>query len=226
MSGYSIIKKEFHGKTFQFFWTPTIEALINEIFSDNYHVFQSNLEIRPGDIILDLGANEGIFSIMMAGMFPEARIIALEPVARTYQQLRNNVFINSPVSSSISMWRIGVGGTARDEQITIDNVHSGGSSVYMTPYAASHVETIHLVTLESIFHVYQIDRCKILKIDVEGMEHETLLQTSVLPRVDHLVGEFHINKRLQSAGYSIEKLASHVQSQTKLLHYESCYMSE
>ena len=71
-----------------------------------------------------------------------------------------------------------------------------------------------------------ITRCKILKIDVEGMEHETLLNTSVLPKVDYVVGEFHINKRLQEAGYSVEKLAKHVQSQTNLLHYESCYMSE
>ena len=223
---YHIIKKEFHGKTFYFFNTPTIEALVNEIFSDNYHILQSKVEIYPGDVILDLGANEGVFSILMAGLFPSARIIALEPVGRTYKQLLANISINHINPASIQTYQLGIGGSARDEHITIDNVHSGGSSIYMTPYPASHVETIHLTTLGKLFKTHAINRCKILKIDVEGMEHETLLNTSVLPKVDHVVAEIHINKRLQSAGYSIEKLVSHIQSQTNLLHYEKCYMSE
>ena len=84
---YRIIKKEFHGKTFYFFNTPTISALINEIFADNYHIVRSGINIDPGDVILDLGANEGVFSIMMAGLFPRARIIAMEPVGRTYKHL-------------------------------------------------------------------------------------------------------------------------------------------
>ena len=223
---YHIIKKEFHGKTFYFFNTPTISALINEIFADNYHIVRSGINIDPGDVILDLGANEGVFSIMMAGLFPKARIIAMEPVNRTYKQLLANISINHINPLSITTWPMGIGGSARDERITIDNIHSGGSSVYMTPYAASHTETIHLITLDEVFKLMAITRCKILKIDVEGMEHETLLQTSVLPKVDYVVGEFHINKRLQEAGYSVEKLAKHVQAQTNLLHYESCYMSE
>jgi len=226
MSGYSIIKKEFHGKTFYFFNTPTISALINEIFADNYHIVRSGINIDPGDVILDLGANEGVFSILMAGLFPSARIIALEPVGRTYKQLLANISINHINPASILTWQMGIAGSARDEQITIDNVHSGGSSVYMTPYEASYTETIHLTTLDEIFKILAISRCKILKIDVEGMEHEALLNTSILPKVDHVVGEIHINKRLQSAGYSVEKLASHIQSQTNLLYYEKCYMSE
>ena len=174
------------------------------------------------------GTSEGraTNNIMMAGLFPRARIIAMEPVGRTYKQLLANISINHINPLSITTWPMGIGGSARDEQITIDNIHSGGSSVYMTPYAASHTETIHLATLDEVFKLMAITRCKILKIDVEGMEHETLLQTSVLPKVDYVVGEFHINKRLQEAGYSVEKLAKHVQSQTNLLHYESCYMSE
>jgi len=219
-----VIRKEFSGHTFYFHRSPTIEALINEIFSDNYHLLRSGLRIYPGDVILDLGANEGVFTIMMAAICPKAKIISLEPVAKTYRQLISNLALNH--SSNITSWKMGVGGSARTAQITIDNVHSGGSSVYMTPYPASHIETIHLTTLDEIFRMLQIDRCKILKIDVEGMEHETLLQTSVLPRVDNVVAEIHINKRLQEMGYSVEKLAAHVQSQTNLLYYEQCYMSE
>jgi len=226
MTDYHIIKKTLHGKTFYFFNTPTIEALVNEIFADNYHILQSKVEIYPGDVILDLGANEGVFSILMAGLFPKARIISLEPVARTYKQLLANISINHINPASILTWMMGIAGSARDEQITIDNVHSGGSSVYMTPYEASYTETIHLTTLDEIFKILAINRCKILKIDVEGMEHEALLNTSILPKVDHVVGEIHINKRLQAEGYSVEKLVSHIQSQTNLLYYEKCYMSE
>jgi FkbM family methyltransferase len=219
-----IIKKEFQGHTFYFHHTPTIEALITEIFSDNYHILRSGMKIYDGDVILDLGANEGVFSIMMAKLAPKARIISLEPVARTYKQLIANISMNLP--RNITTLNMGIGGFKRTEMITIDNVHSGGSSVYMTPYDVSHTEPIQITTLDTIFEMFHIDLCKILKIDVEGMEHETLLQTTMLPRVDHVVAEIHINKRLQAMGHSVEKLVNHIQSKTNLLHYEQCYMSE
>jgi hypothetical protein len=65
------------------------------------------------------------------------------------------------------------------------------------------------VTLDDIFAEHGLERCKLLKIDCEGSEHEILLSTGVLPRVEHLAGEFHINGRLRAQGHSIERLRAH-----------------
>lgn len=220
----SIIKKEFNGHTFYFHQTPTIGALINEIFSDNYHILQSGIEIRPADVILDLGANEGVFSILMAKLFPDAHVIALEPVSRTYKQMIANISLNH--LPNVMTLQLGVGNSRREDAITIDDTFSGGSSVYMTPYPGSHIESIKVMSLDELFKILNFNRCRVMKIDVEGMEHETLLQTSVLPKVDYVVAEIHINRRLQEKGYSVEKLADHIRSLTSMPYYERCYMSE
>ena len=65
------------------------------------------------------------------------------------------------------------------------------------------------LTLDDIFRSFLIDSCKLLKIDCEGSEHEILLTSRCLHRVQHLRGEFHINQHLRVQGYSIGRLARH-----------------
>lgn len=225
-----LIRYDFHGNTFYFHETPTIETLIREIFSDNYRIFQYGIKFGSRDIIFDIGANEGVFSIMLAKIFPESTIISLEPVSRTYRQLLDNVSINSV--RNIQTMRRGIGGTNRKEIIHVDNKYSGGSSVVMTPNSESFPEEIELITLEKLFHAYSIPavrRCSLLKIDIEGMEHESIDTKDslrLLPYIDNVVAEVHINKRLEAMGYSIEKFVNKVSKKTSLLHYESCKMSE
>ncbi|RPH75522.1 hypothetical protein EHM76_01465, partial [bacterium] len=64
---------EFRGHKFHFNDTRDSPGLLQEIFSDNYLVLKKNIKFEKGDVILDLGANEGFFSIMMAKLYPQAR---------------------------------------------------------------------------------------------------------------------------------------------------------
>src|SRR3972149_2781619 len=98
--GNPIIAHEFKGNKFYFNSTPQAEVLIGEIFSDNYHVLQKGIEFLPGDVILDIGACEGMFSIMMAKLFPQTRVIALEPVPRD-----NHSGGSSAVMTFTSAWQ-------------------------------------------------------------------------------------------------------------------------
>jgi hypothetical protein len=65
-------------------------------------------------------------------------------------------------------------------------------------------------TLDAVFTVNDIKHCKLLKIDIEGSEHEVLLNSSCLSRIEYLVGEFHINDNLRAQGYAIESLQEHL----------------
>jgi hypothetical protein len=68
-------------------------------------------------------------------------------------------------------------------------------------------------TLDRVFEENGIVRCRLLKIDCEGSEHEVLSTCTVLGRVDYLRGEFHINEYLREKGYSTEKLLARCKSQ-------------
>ena len=45
-------------------------------------------------IILDIGANSGVYALVAARLAPAARVIAFEPIARVAAQLRRNVALN------------------------------------------------------------------------------------------------------------------------------------
>jgi FkbM family methyltransferase len=221
------LKLEGQGKTFEFYNTPTAPSLTWEIFGDNYHVlsFRSGLKFDDGDIVVDLGANEGMFSIMIAKLFPQVTVVALEPVPRTFCQLLANIKLNNV--TNIIPYNMGVGAKDSSVDMTVCKIYSGGSSSLITFNPESHTkEHVRICTIDDLFYKEKIQHCKLLKIDIEGMEHEALYATECLDKVEYLVGEIHINERLKEEGYSIERLLEYVQSKTKVIHVDCIKMAE
>jgi FkbM family methyltransferase len=223
-----IIKHRFNDVDFYFNTTPQAEALITEIFGDNYKVFASGIdkEFQPGDVVLDLGACEGMFSIMLAKLFPFLKIIALEPVPRTFYQMLRNIGLNGV--TNIEPVNIGVAKETGKMVFSVgkDN-YSGGSTSMMTfnPETCDQVEVI-LFSLDEIFKMFKIDKLKLLKIDIEGMEYDVLYNTTRLKDVQYLSGEFHTNLKLDAKGFRIDGLANYVGRHTKLVAIEACKMAE
>jgi FkbM family methyltransferase len=216
---------EFRGKKFYFNDTPTSKALISEIFNDNYKIFERGIKFEPGDVVIDIGANEGMFSIMMAKLFPDIMVIALEPVGRTFYQMMRNIGLNGVIN--IEAVNRGVGKEKRIAAMNVHKTFSGGSSLVDTFDEQNHERV--MVTLDSIDEIwseYRLGRVKLMKIDIEGGEYAALYACKYLNKVDNLVGEFHINKYLQSRGYDIDELATWVGARTNLVHYDRCKMAE
>ena len=225
----NLISTTYNNILFQFTNTPTSPQLIHEIFTDNYKIFSRGLQFQPDDIILDIGANEGMFSIMMAKLFPFTRIIALEPVQKTFFTMIRNIGLNNV--TNIHPYNLGVGGRSnKSEIIYCDKVYSGGSSMVVTPnFESQDIVNIEVVAFDDIFDIRkfpEINRVKLLKMDIEGAEYETLYNSTCLPRVDNMVAEFHINDRLTGMGYDINELATWVGSQTKLVYFEKMRMAD
>jgi FkbM family methyltransferase len=215
---------EFRGMRFFFNDTPTLPMIVNEIFGDNYKIFERGLEFEAGDVILDIGANEGIFSIMMAKCFP-VKVISLEPVPRTYFQMIRNIGLNGV---DVEAYNVGVGGKSGSISMVVGKDLSGGSSgvqQFFDPELNFKLE-VNVLSLDEVFEKYHIDKLKLLKIDIEGMEYETLYNTSVLDRVENVVGEFHMNTFLKDKLYDMNELATYVGSKSNLIYYEKCRMAE
>lgn len=219
-----MIEHTYQGFKFYFHETPTAPALIKEIFSDNYKIIEKGLVFRDGDVILDIGANEGMFSIMMARLFPHTRIIALEPVPRTFYQMIRNIGLNG---MNITALNIGVGAERGVQNLIVSKEFSGGSTGFCTFDPKTQIKAeVDIYKLDDVFSMVGVDRVRLLKLDIEGGEHDALYASTILGKVDYMVGEFHINKMLASKGCSIDGLAKWVSERTELVHYESCYMAE
>jgi FkbM family methyltransferase len=220
-----VIEIKFQDHGFKFLDTPQAAEIIAEVFSDNYKVLENKLEIGPGDVILDLGANEGMFSIMMSKLFPETRIISYEPVPSTYLALLSNIELNS--CANITPRNLGVG----SQEFTALNINndgkSGGSSAWDTfkPFCQSQVK-VQLVTLDSIFFTEKIDRCRLLKLDIEGGEYDAIYPCHILSRVDNVVAELHTNNRIDFQSRRPDALATWIGNQCNLLSVSYCKMAE
>lgn len=153
---------------------------------------------RPGDVCVDIGANIGYFSVLMAWRaWPDGQIWAFEPQPDLYAMLSDNVTIN------------GFGGMARRHRVALSD-HQGSAemrifagyqaaSTLREPSEAfirhtemetgrlSHSLTVDLVPLDEVMRdVAAID---VLKVDAEGYEPaiirgaEQILRRSPDPRV-------------------------------------------
>lgn len=128
------------------------------------------------DVILDIGANCGVFSVLAKFSNPKCKLIAIEPGKDTYQKLKSNLelFPNT----------------------TIDNSALGdGSSLYFFDGNASYCNLFYKenentlqqntykvdsFTLPTIFQKYDIDIDKMkyfIKMDCEGGERFLLNDT-------------------------------------------------
>lgn len=204
-----MITLDFHGHKLQLV-RGGAQDLYNEVMvHDNYKMLSSGLEFSPGDIILDIGANEGYFSIMMAVLFP-VKVIAYEPTKKAFgffmENLRNNNILN------VEPHFTGISNEAGRKDLKEHPVYTTTSSAYVHAYAPN-IETCDMITLDEAIGDKKI---KLLKIDIEGGEYDALYPCTLLDRVEMVTGEFHSNEYLKSLGYTIDGLTNWLRERTKL----------
>lgn len=163
--------------------TDGITKIVSQEIRRDYQL--DDFDIQPGDTILDIGAHKGIVSCYLAKKYPQARVIAFEPVKENYAVLIENVTRNN--LTNITAHNKAVTKDGRDVQITAAPANnSGGANIYGTG------ETVNSLTLDSIFDFYEIDKLALLKIDCEGAEYEIFGSANGrLSNVSALRGEFH-----------------------------------
>jgi FkbM family methyltransferase len=219
-----LIKLEFQGIKYEFVENPDTLFLVGELFSDNYKIFNKNVTFSDGDIVLDIGANQGVFSIMMSKRFPNIKIHAFEPVPETYYLANRNIMLNEP--NNIILYNYGVSGDGKPITINWFPGSTGGASTFVANLTDQHVKSENIPTLRFDEIMKGFDRVRLLKFDCEGAEYDTFYNSTSLDRVDYAVGEIHTNKILRDKGYDINHLATFINNQTTLLYYEWCHMSD
>lgn len=126
--------------------------------------------IKPGQTVLDIGANMGCHALLMAQLAGETgRVIAFEPMSAAYARLQRNIRLNH--FSNIVVEQIGLSDSAGQAEIAfatswrldlkpgnvcIDKV----TFVTLDRYVAAHPELFH--------------RLDCIKLDVDGFEELVL----------------------------------------------------
>jgi len=129
------------------------------------------LFIRPGDIVVDAGANIGTHTVAFANLVgPTGVVHAFEPQRRNFQMLAGNVAINA--LDNVFCHQAAVGdalGQIRLPPLPPAETNFNFSAVSIVG-AAAQGESVPLVTLDSL----NLPSCRLIKIDTEGMEPQVL----------------------------------------------------
>lgn len=121
--------------------------------------------------IADVGANVGSVSIDFAYYFPEAKVIAYEPINATFQQLLSNI----RSSKNIAAYQNAVGAHTFSTEIALNKEHTINSLASAPDQDnGAGLETIHVVSLDEHLPANGISTPQIIKIDVEGYEKEVI----------------------------------------------------
>jgi FkbM family methyltransferase len=146
------------------------------------------------DTLIDVGANIGIYTVLV-GRLPEVRrILAFEPVRRNFNQLLGNVFANR-LDSKVDAHRVALGKAPEQGNIHIDPRSTGVSRLDFADCRRPRSvfreeEEVEILRFDD---VAKLDDHRIfLKIDVEGKAHDALLGMERLFRNNYVLLQVEI----------------------------------
>jgi FkbM family methyltransferase len=135
--------------------------------------FDGEHQIRTGDVVLDCGANVGVFvrEALNAGA---KTIVAIEPAPENIESLKRN-FAPEIAEGRVIVYPKGV--WDKDDMLTlhVDHDNSAADSFVMHPEGATESkEKLPLTTIDKIVAELKLDKVDFIKMDIEGAEPKAL----------------------------------------------------
>ena len=125
--------------------------------------------LKPGMVVLDIGANIGYYSLIAARIVgPNGKIYAFEPEPRNYELLVKNISLNG-YTNVIPVQRAASNRYGR-VRLFIDRVNLGGHSLSKGDESAESIE-VEATTVEDFLKEVREERSvDVMRMDVEGAE--------------------------------------------------------
>ena len=154
------------------------------------HEFSALKFLLPGNFsgtIVDAGGYIGTAAIAFSNMFPKAEVITIEPSIDNYEVIKKNIAPFSKIKS------INAALSSKNDSVSLNDLSTGewGYSIIDIkdngPQKKLH--DVECVTLKNVAQDKHID---VLKLDIEGGEHDLLTNSlSDLKKIDIVIAELH-----------------------------------
>ncbi|MCD8487441.1 MAG: FkbM family methyltransferase [Desertifilum sp.] len=135
--------------------------------------------IHPGDTCIDIGANQGSYTFLMASLVGKnGKVVAFEPQLDLGQMLKDSLLLNDYGDRLLLDGRAVYknSGEKLKFYLSEDIKNSGHSSLvnHGVHVSAERVAIVETITLTDFFQEQNIDFAKVVKIDVERAELEVI----------------------------------------------------
>jgi FkbM family methyltransferase len=178
--------------------------------------------LSPGQNFVDVGANEGWFSMLAANLVGlSGRVLACEPQERLWPVITKNIFLNG--FANVQLLPFAVAEQPGEAVINLyPSINTGSSNISATKRRWETQQRIKLLPLTTLLISLRGGTVDLMKVDVEGFEHQVLLSAGehLGSTIKRIVVELHpaqlealgssegqVVALLESRGYSKRVLA-------------------
>lgn len=164
-------------------------TMLGEIWFHEYYN-PPFLSLKEDDVVFDIGANNGYFTVYAARKVPRGKVYAFEPVPALADLVGRNAETNH--LKNIVVEKAAMFSKNGDAEFHVSREHNGCHSLYER---GQEGEIIHVgrVTLDEYCAKQHISTINFLKMDCEGAEYEIILNLSpeTLSKIEKIAMEVH-----------------------------------
>jgi FkbM family methyltransferase len=153
--------------------------------------------IRPGDVVLDVGAHLGQFAVLFAALVgPHGRVVSFEPDRDAHRTLRANIVLNA-FGDRVTIEPVAVYDRTGEHAFYSGHANSQSSlaATGLTsgdPRAPAVPTLVRTVTIDDYLGINGLPAPRFVKIDIEGAEiHALRGATRVLESDAIILCELH-----------------------------------
>lgn len=174
--------------------------------------------LRPNDSFLDVGGNEGYFSVIASSLVQNGCVYCIEPQSRLQTIITENIKINK--SQNVKLYHLALSEQPQEIDLFLrPSTNTGASSFFRHWKIGSIKETVKAITLDQFIEQNNISKIRLMKVDCEGAEYLVIgggKQTLSKQLIQFIALEYHpsicgidkcnqIHQNLLGYGYTLTK---------------------
>lgn len=145
-----------------------IDALNFNTYEEEELAMQYKL-IKDGDVVFDIGANYGWYSMHIAKSNPRSKVYSFEPLPKTFSIFSENLLTNK--IENIIPFNIGLSDSIGEMTFYVDPKLTVNASLNNVSESSNALEIKCLVdVVDSFVHQHKIENLDFIKCDIEGAE--------------------------------------------------------
>ena len=145
-------------------------------------------EYKDSKIVIDAGANIGIFSRMIGEICKDAIIIAIEPEEKNFELMKKNLNKEKYICKKNGLWN-------KNSKLIVEPSETGEWGFTVKETTKKEYDVLG-IGINDLMKEYNIDYIDILKIDIEGSEYEVFDEScdKWIDKVKLIIIELHDRK--------------------------------
>ena len=155
-------------------WVDFLVLFYQVVMQDQYFTKEY---LKPDSIVVDGGANVGLFSLMASHLAPKGRVYAFEPARVTVTALKQN----TRDCGNVEVLALGLGDKQRKAEMMVhgdflssSTISDSGMGVIEAEAGDFVAEEISITTLDDFATERRLEKLDFIKVDAEGYEKQIL----------------------------------------------------